>query len=295
MNDRLAALRLFLRVARTGSFSRAAREAGLSQPSASRIIARLEADLGAGLFLRSTRVVRLTETGADYLARVAPLLAALAEADHAARGTGALRGLLRIGLSTGFGVREVIPRLPDFLERHSSLRVELMMTDIRQDLIAEGADLALRLGRLPDSGLVARRLAEAPRLVVASPAYLMAHGCPKVPAELAGHKIIAGPLGVGPTAWSFTAGGRRASVVLEPRLTVAANEGATACAVAGLGIALMSRWGCARELEDGRLRALLPDWETEPVPLHAIFPAGRAASPATRAFADHLAAGLGSA
>jgi DNA-binding transcriptional LysR family regulator len=114
MSDRLFALRLFARVAHTGNFSRGGRELGLSEPSASRIVAALEREVGAALLTRTTRGVTLTEAGADYLTRIEPLLAALEEADHAARGTGELRGTLRVALSSSFGVREVIPRLPAF-------------------------------------------------------------------------------------------------------------------------------------------------------------------------------------
>src|ERR1700761_6972740 len=121
MNDRFLSLQPFGRVARTGSFSIAGRELGLSQPTASRIVAALEKQVGAALFTRTTRAVTLTEAGADYLARVEAILAALDEADHAARGTGELRGLLRIALSTSFAVRTVIPRIAGFSDRHPNL------------------------------------------------------------------------------------------------------------------------------------------------------------------------------
>ena len=149
MTDRLLALRAFVRTAHSGSFSRAGRELGLSQPSVSRILARLESEVGAPLLMRTTRRVTLTDAGADYLARIEPLLSGLEEADHAARGTGELRGMLRIALSSSFGVREVIPRLPDFLERHPALRVDLGINDARQDLLADGVDVALRWARCP--------------------------------------------------------------------------------------------------------------------------------------------------
>src|SRR5262252_514109 len=128
MSDRFQALRLFARVAHTGSFSAAARELGLSQPSASRIIAELETEVGAALVIRTTRAVTLTETGSDYLARIEPILAALEEADHAARGGGELRGHLRIGMSSSFSVREVIPRLPAFLAQHPRLRISIAVS-----------------------------------------------------------------------------------------------------------------------------------------------------------------------
>src|SRR5882672_10524967 len=184
MSDRLFALRLFVRVARTGNFSRAARELGLSQPSASRIVAALEKEVGALLFTRSTRALALTEAGAEYLARVEPAIAELEEADHAARGTGELRGMVRVAASSSFSVRELIPRLPGFLDKHPKLRVVLLMNDQRQALISEGVDVAFRLGSLSDSSATARRLGSIERVLVASPAYLRRAGRPKVPADL---------------------------------------------------------------------------------------------------------------
>lgn len=178
MSDRLLALKTFVRVARLGSFSRAARELGLSQPSASRIVSTLERDVGAALMVRTTRALTLTEAGTDYLARVEPLLAALEDADQAARGTDELRGTLRIGLSSSFAVREVIPRLPTFMTRHPALRIDLTIDDQHQNLVVEGVDVALRFGALADSNATARLLDASPRLLVASPAYLRRAGAP---------------------------------------------------------------------------------------------------------------------
>ncbi len=286
MTDRLLALRTFVRTAHAGSFSRAARDLGLSQPSISRILARLETEVGAKLLVRTTRAVALSEAGADYLARIEPLLSAHEEADHAARGTGELRGSLRIALSSSFGVREVIPRLPKFLERHPALRIDLGINDQRQDLVVEGVDVALRLGSLPDSSAVARKLAEAPRVLAASPAYLERRGRPRNPEDFASHAMIIGP---GPNAWTFTKNGQRISVRVEGQLTTAANEGAVAGGVAGLGITLTSFWGCRAEIERGDLIRIMEDWAMDPVEVHALFPPGRAASPAARAFIDYLA------
>lgn len=288
MSDRLLALRAFVRTAHSASFSRAARELGLSQPSISRILAQLESEVGARLLVRTTRAVTLTDAGADYLARIEPLLSALDEADHAARGTGELRGVLRIALSSSFGVREVIPRLPKFLDRHQALRIDMAIADHRQDLVVEGVDVALRLGPLPDSSAVARKLAEAPRIVVASPAYLNRRGSPREPGELAAHAVIIGPAPIGPNAWTFSKEGRRVSARIEGRLTIAASEGAIAAAVAGLGITVTSLWACRAEIERGELVRIMKDWEMAAVELHALFPSGRAASLAARAFINYL-------
>lgn len=292
MNDRLLALRLFQRVARLGSFSRAGRERRLSQPSVSRIIAELEREIGATLFVRTTRAVTLTEAGADYLARIEPLLASLDEADHIVRGTGELKGTLQVALSSSFGVREVIPRLPEFMARHPLLRINLQISDERQNLVIEGVDIALRLGVLSDSSAIARKLATAPRLLVAAPEYLARAGTPQTPAELANHAVIIGPAANPEQHWSFVRDTRRLSVRVDGRLSIAVNEGAMAAAAAGLGIARTSLWGCRAELDDGRLRQVLADWTMDEVDLHAVFPGGRAASPAARALADYLSSAL---
>jgi DNA-binding transcriptional LysR family regulator len=293
MNDRLFALRLFMRVARVGSFSAAGRELGLSQPSASRILAELEREIGVALLTRTTRAVALTETGADYLARIEPILAALEEADHAARGTGELRGTLRVGLSSSFGVRELIPRLPPFLELHPALRMDFRMNDQRQELVQDGVDVAFRFGALTNSSALARRLASPPRLLVASPAYLARAGMPRTPTDLAGHSVIIGPTGAGSDAWSFWRGKRKISVRVEGRHRISASEGATAAAVAGLGIISTALWGCRAELASGALVQILADWPMAPVEFHAVFPAGRAAKPAARALAEYLMGTLG--
>src|SRR5262249_17481410 len=141
MSDRLFALRLFARVARKGSFSAAGRELNIPQSTASRTIATLEREIGAALLVRTTRAVTLTDAGLDFLARIESVLAELDEAEHAARGTGELRGVLRIGLGTNFGVREIIPRLSVFMTRHPALRIEMMMGDKRHALSAASVDV----------------------------------------------------------------------------------------------------------------------------------------------------------
>lgn len=292
MTDRFVALRLFVRVARSGSFSRAGRELGFSQPSASRIVSELEREVGVALLTRTTRAVTLTEAGVDYLARIEALLDALDEADHAARGSGELRGVLRVGVAASFGVRELIPRLPAFAERHPALRIELLMNDQRQDLVNDGVDVALRFGELADSVATARRLGATPRLLVASPGYLARGGVPQAPADLADHRFIAGPVGPGPRGIAMTLDGRTLVVRVQSRLMVTVNEGATAAAVAGLGIAMSGHWGCRAELDAGRLQQVLPAWDLGATELHAVFPAGRAAKPAARALGEFIAAAL---
>ena len=279
-----------MRVAHAGSFSRAGRELGLSQPSASRIIAGLEKEVGAALFSRSTRALALTEAGAEYLARVEPALATLEEADHAARGTGELRGVVRVAASTSFTVHALIPRLDEFLRRHPKLRLVLLVNDQRQALITEGVDVAFRLGALADSNATARRLGSMPRVLVASPAYLRRAGRPKVPADLHTHAIVGGPLGAG--RWTFEKDGRQVSVELEGRVVVSTNEGAMAAASAGLGIVSTGVIAARSALANRALVSVLPDWQMGSVDVHALFPSGRSAKPAARALAEHVAGSL---
>ncbi|HEY1436123.1 MAG TPA: LysR family transcriptional regulator [Casimicrobiaceae bacterium] len=286
MTDRMVALRLFVRVARAGSFSRAARELGMSQPWASRIVATLEKEIGATLFTRSTRVLSLTEAGAEYLARVEVILASLDEAEHAARGTGELRGVLRVAAASSFTQHAVIPRLGDFLARHPKLRIVLLVYDERQALIAEGVDVAFRFGTLGDSTATARRLGSVERVLVASPAYLRRAGRPKAPADLSSHAIISGPMGT--EGWTFEKDGRRVSLRLEGRLVVSSNEGAVTAAVAGLGITTTGIIASRKELANRSLVSVLPDWQMGSVDVHAVFPSGRAAKAAARALADHM-------
>ena len=185
MSDRLQELAVFVRAAESGSFSRAARELGLSQPSVSRIIGELEARLGVTLLLRTTRRITVTDAGALFLDRAREILAEVEDAEDAARGVDSLRGTIRLALPVLYGTREIIPRLPKFLGLHPLLRVEMAVADERQDLVAEGADVAIRLGKLDDSVFGARKLQTLERMLVASPAYLKARGTPKTPADLA--------------------------------------------------------------------------------------------------------------
>ncbi|MEO0968831.1 MAG: LysR family transcriptional regulator [Cyanobacteria bacterium J06639_18] len=290
MSDRISTLRLFCRVARTGSFTAAGKEVDLSQPSVSRIISKLEKDIGAALFVRSTHAVKLTEAGADYLARIDPILSALEEANHLVRSDGKLQGRLRVGAATSFAVREIIPRLPDFLAQHPGLHIDFVLTDARQDLIEQAIDVALRFGPLSDSTMVARRLAVTPRLIAASPAYLAKAGTPQIPTDLVGHQVIIGPSSMGSTGWSFKKDGKTLSVRVEGQLMMTVNEASTAAALAGMGIISTALLGCRAELERGELVQILADWEIGTIEVNALLTGGRSAKPSVHAFADYLVA-----
>jgi DNA-binding transcriptional LysR family regulator len=291
MNDRLIALKLFARAGRTGSFSSAGREFGLSQPSASRLIAALEADIGVTLFNRTTRAVTLTDAGAAYLARVEAILAALDEANHEARGTGELRGELRIGTPISFGLRQIIPRLPAFMKQHPALKIVLPVTDRYPDLVTEGLDVSFQFGALPDSSATMRKMIDQPRILTASPGYLQERGTPAAPSDLAHHAVITSPAHPSPT-FSFRKDGRAVSVRIDSALSVDINEGAIASAVAGLGIAVSSEGSARAELEAGTLVRVLPEWDFGSQEINAVFVGGRSIKPAARAFTDFLIAEL---
>ena len=283
-------LKLYTRVARLGSFSAAARECGLSQSQVSRIIAELETSLGARLLSRTTRAVVLTEAGAEFLARMEPILAALDEAEHSVREGGDLRGLLRMSMPTSFGIRDAIPRLAAFAARHPNLHLQILLEDRRQDLVRDAVDVAVRLGRLVDSTATVKMIATIPRVIVASPDYLSQHGKPATPNDLVQHRIVGGSAAAVPTAWKFERDGKELEVQLEPGFSTNENEGAIAAAVSGFGITSTSGWACRRELEDGSLVRLFPDWKMVGIPVHAYFPMGRATRAAARAAVDHLVA-----
>lgn len=286
------ALKLYTRVARLGSFSAAARECGLSQPQVSRIVAELEADLGARLLTRTTRAVAPTEAGSDFLERVEVILAALDDAEHSVREGKELRGLVRASMPTSFGVHTVIPRLAGFTDRHPDLHIQLLLEDRRLDLVRDAVDVAIRLGSTAGATATVRAIGNIPRVIVAAPAYLERAGMPETPEELLRHRIVGGPASVVPTAWVFGRDGETVAVDLQPHFSTNENEGAVAAAVAGLGITSTSQWACARALAEGALVPLLTGWHAQAIPVHAYFPMGAATRAAARALVDHLVAEL---
>src|SRR6201997_3345843 len=289
MSDRLQEFRVFVRAAEGGSFSRAARELGLSQPSVSRIIGELEARLGVTLLLRSTRKITVTDAGSLFLDRAREILAEIEDAEDAARGLDSLRGTIRLVIPIMYGTREIIPRLSRFLAAHPLLRLELSVADQRQDLVAEGADVAIRTGDLEDSTFGARKLATLTRMLVASPAYLASRGTPKTPADLASHDCIFGPGNFGRASWSFRRGDGEISVDIRGRIHTDSGPGMLASALAGLGIAMMSSVMARDELEEGHLVPLLRGYKVPSIDVHAVFPGGPRPSAKVRALVDYLA------
>ncbi len=292
MSDRLQELQVFVRAAESGSFSRAARELSLSQPSVSRIIGELEARLGVKLLLRTTRRITVTDAGALFLDRAREILSQIEDAEDAARGRDSLRGTIRMAIPIIYGTREIIPLLPKFLGMHPLLRVEMSVVDARQDLVAEGADLAIRLGELGDSAFGARRLATLSTMLAASPVYLAARGTPKTPADLASHDCIFGPGNFGRDSWSFNRNGTEMSVDVRGRISTDSGPGLFASVMAGLGIAMVSSVMAGPEVKAGTLVQVLRGYKLPSVDVHAVFPGGPRPSTKVRALVDYLAAEL---
>jgi DNA-binding transcriptional LysR family regulator len=196
--------------------------------------------------------------------------------------------MLRVALPPEYGVRRIVPLLPAFFDRHPLLKIDLMMSDRYENLIAEGADVALRIGDLSDSSFVARKLESTRRLFIASPSYLDTRGSPLNLADLSGHDVISGPGDTGDESWIGRRKGRIERQTLSPRIRSRSATGVLACAVAGLGVAIASTWMCADALASGEAVEVLSDYALDPVTAYVVFPAGRKLSQRARAFSDYL-------
>lgn len=283
--DRLHAMEVFIRVVETGSFSAAARDMRIGQPAVSKLIAALEDRLQVRLLVRSTRHLHPSEAGQAFYERARRTLAEADEADSAARGEGTgLEGRLRVCASVTFARLHVVPRIGAFMAAHPDLRLDLVMDDRYVDLLEENIDVALRAGELPDSSLTARRLATCDRHVVASPAYLERMGTPSAPIDLLEHSAIVYTQGLVAAEWRFQRGTAETSVRIPTRLSFSAAEGVREAVIAGLGLAISSRWMMEPELASGRVVPVLADWKLPNADLWALFPSGRLPTAKARVF-----------
>ncbi|MBO1360482.1 LysR family transcriptional regulator [Acetobacter sacchari] len=287
--DRYQAMTTFLRVVETGSFSAAARLLNVGQPAVSKTIAQLEARLQVSLLVRSTHGLNPTEAGQLFYERASAAIQEADEAESAARGAGAgLTGKLRVSAATTFARLHIVPHLPEFLDANPGLEIDFILDDRMIDLVGEGVDVSLRMGELPDSAAVARRLATGLRSVMATPAYLARAGEPKTPADLAAHQAIV--YSRQPNVWSFTRDGAAASVTVHGRLKLSAAEGIRAAVLADMGLVISSDWMFADELASGVVRKVLAGWSLPTIDLWAVFPTGRMASAKARRFAAFVEA-----
>ncbi len=284
--DRWQAMRIFARVAETGSFAAAGRQLGLSPPAVTRAVAALEEAIGTRLLTRTTRLVRLTEAGGRYVEDCRRILADIAEAEAAAAGAyGTPTGTLAVTASVLFGEIYVLPILTEYLDRHPAVSIRGLFLDRVVNIVEEGIDVAVRIGHLPDSGMAALRVGAVRRVVCGAPDYFARHGIPADPGELARHRIIAPTGATASLDWRFGPGAPR-SVTVQPRLACNTNAAAIAAAVAGWGITRLLSYQVAGLVAEGRLQRVLADFEEEPLPIHVIHPEGRRAAARVRGFVD---------
>lgn len=289
--DRLDCDRMFVAVLETGSFTAAAARLGTSSGQASKLVSRLEAELGVRLLNRTTRAVAATEAGQAYFERVRVLLDEFDGLDLAIRNiSDAPRGRLRLTAPVSFGTRTLVPALNAFAALYPEIALDVSFTDRLVDLVDEGFDLAVRVGRPVDSSLVARRLCGARVLPVAAPGYLAAHGRPAAPDELARHACILDTNFRDPGRWPFRdAAGAAVSVEVSGRLRYSNTEACLAAAEAGLGIAYVPSFVAEPAIAAGRVERLLDRYETEPFAVFALYPHSRHLAAKVRVLVDFLA------
>ncbi|MGE5522091.1 MAG: LysR family transcriptional regulator [Rhodospirillaceae bacterium] len=289
--DKLASMTAFNAVVEAGSFVRAAERLGTSTSTLSRQIAELEQHLGARLLNRTTRKLSLTEGGQAFYERTVQLLAELKEAEAVASSTAAApRGTLRLTCSHAMGVQRIAPAIATFVARYPDVRFEVSVLDRIVDLVEEGYDLAIRIGRVGSDRLVARRLGTVRLLACASPAYLKAHGTPRKPADLAAHAVLTYAYSPNPSVLRLTdRHGRDEEVRISGPLHSNSGDLSIAAAIAGLGVVFEPDFMVKAALDSERLVRVLPGYESTPSEIWAVYPSRRHLSAKVRLFVDHVA------
>lgn len=288
--DKLGAMRAFAKVAETGNFSSAARLLGRSKAVVSKQIAMLEAALGVQLLARTTRQVRLTEVGRGYFERCAQVLAELDDLEsNVQQSQSSPRGVLRVAGPQTFAELHLSAAIREFLLRYPELKVELVLTDRIVDLVDHGFDVAIRVGQLEDSSLLARRLASSSIVTCASPAYLAQHGVPITPEQLSSHELVLDANLRQPGTWRFRRGSRAVNVRVSGRLQVNSAVMVRHLVVGGAGIGLCPEFVVRDDLEAGRLVPLLEEFSGYDLGIYAVYPHTRHVPSRVRVFVDFLA------
>jgi DNA-binding transcriptional LysR family regulator len=290
--DRLDELVVFLAILETTSLSGAGRKLQRSPPAVTRILATLERRMGMRLVERTTRRLAPTEAGLR-LAELAKRV--LADYEEAVRenADAPLRGKLKLTAPQVFGRRHVAPVVMSYMDKYPAVQVELVLSDHNLDLIDEGLDLAVRIGALADAGMVARKVGEVRRILVATPGYIARRGAPQTPDDLAQHDIIFSTSRPTPPEWRFRHAGRDHVVRVAPRLMVNDVDTMLYALRAGRGLGHPLSYQVADELANGSLVQLMPDWEPDPRPVHLVVSSARYMAPKLRAFMDHAAEAMG--
>jgi DNA-binding transcriptional LysR family regulator len=285
--DRLDAMQAFVTVADLKGFAPAARKLHLSPSGVTRLIAALENRLGARLLQRTTRSVALTDAGARYLERARRILADVDEAEIMAESERARpSGRLVVSAPVGFGRLHVSPVMNTYLKRYRDVSAELRLEDRMVNLVEEGADLAVRIGHLADSSLVARHIGEMRRIIVASPGYLKSRGEPKRPRDIVTHDTIQFGATLGPVEWRLAEDGNDIRLSYSPRLSTNSADAAIQYAEAGGGLTQVLAYQAADAIKRGRLKIVLAKFEQPALPIHIVYPTSRLLSAKVRTFID---------
>ncbi|AZV76929.1 LysR family transcriptional regulator [Parasedimentitalea marina] len=289
--DNELALRLFVTVVEENSVSKGGARLNVPQSSASRLLSRLEENLGTRLLQRSTRSLQLTEAGRIYFERARQIVTALDEASAAVRDlSGTPSGLLRVTAPAGFARQYIAPHLVEFSSLYPEINLGLSLQDTVEDLVSLGYDIAIRFGALPDSGLVARNLAGSTLVACASPAYLDQHGAPEQVADLAARNCLCFRSNPGKNSWSFTLGDQSQSVKVGGSMYSNNGDALMAAALSGYGIIMQPSWTVQIALDSGQLVRILPDHQHGPssIPIHAVFAHKQHLPPKTRVFVEFM-------
>lgn len=288
--DGIGDIRTFIAVADARSFAAAARKLSISPAQASKLVARLEDRLGARLLNRTTRDVSLTDVGRAYLERARALVDEFDALETSVRDTAkGPRGVLKVSAPVSFGALQLQPALLDFAAAYPDLGLEVSYADRAVNLVDEGFDVAVRIGHLSDSSLVARRLAVTRVVTCASPDYLAERGAPASLADLTAHAVVLDLNQRDPFHWTFLDAGRPVDVRVEGRLRFSRAEACLAAAREGWGIAREPAFAAAEDLRAGRLKVVLSAFEPQPLPIHAVYPHARHLAAKVRVFVDFLA------
>jgi DNA-binding transcriptional LysR family regulator len=288
--DRWQAMRIFAKVADTASFSKTARLMNMSPPAVTRAVAALEEAIGARLFVRTTRSVKLTEAGRRYHEDCRRILADIVEAEAAAAGSYATpSGTLAVTAPVLFGRMHVLPIVTDYLDAYPTMAARTLFVDRSVNIVEEGIDVAVRIGHLPDTGFTAAKVGAVRRVVCGSPAYFQRHGIPQTPQDLKGHRVALSTGAWASPEWRFAQDQR---VTIHPVLVSNTNEAGIAAALAGWGLTRVLHYQIGPALRDNRLQIVLAEYEEPPLPIHVVHPEGRQAPAKVRTFVDMAVAAL---
>jgi DNA-binding transcriptional LysR family regulator len=285
--DKLLAMTTFVRIVDKGSLTAAANALDTSLPTVVRTLAALERQLGASLLNRTTRRIHLTDAGARYLDRCRIILSEVQDAEAKLNSSQAEpQGRLAVTASVLFGRRYVAPIVSEFIRRHREVNVEMLFVDRVVNAVEEGIDVAVRIGHLPDSSLVAIRIGEVRRVVCASPQYLRRHGVPRTPEEIRSHRCVR-HMGLSPrNEWTFRIGRRAVAIPITCALVSNEIDSTLAACVNGLGLGMFLSYQTAPYRKSNKIRYVLEEFETEPMPVQVVYPQTRRLSTTVRAFVD---------